>query len=113
MRRILMSLAVVMALAVPTVALAATLDTGKFTEYITAGSQCPRGADYHIVNPQSGGVDDSTLDVVFSGSGPQNNVSSYASPGHTTHYLVEGSGTLTFAENDLSGFLVISGVKCK
>ena len=65
MRKILVLLGVVVALAIPVAALAATLDTSKFGDFIAAGIACgPTGADYHIVNVQSGGADDSTLDVV-------------------------------------------------
>ena len=112
MRKILTLLGVFAALAIPTIALAATLDTSKFGDYITEGDKCPNGAYYHIVNPQSGGVDDATLDVVFSNE-TKTNVASYQSPGHTTHYLVFSTGTLQSAENELPGFLVISDYRCK
>ena len=112
MRKILMLLGIVAALAVPTAALAATLDTGKFTGYIDQGDKCAHGAFYHIVNPGSGGADDATLDVVFSNE-TKTNVASYQSPGNTTHYSVFSTGKLLSAENELPGFLVISGVTCK
>ena len=112
MRKILTLLGVVVLLAIPTAALAASLDTGKFGDFIAQGDKCANGAYYHIVNPQSGGVDDATLDVVFSNE-TKNNVASYQSPGHTTHYLVFSTGRLQSAENNLPGFLVISGYMCK
>jgi hypothetical protein len=111
MRKILMLLGVVVALAIPTAALAATLDTGKFGDFISQGSKCQHGAFYHIVNPQSGGLDGSVT-VDFSGTG-DGTFGSYQSPGNTTHYLVFGTGTLNSATDNLPGFLVISGVSCK
>jgi hypothetical protein len=112
MRKILMLLGLVAALAIPTIALAATLDTGKFGDQIAAGDKCPKGAFYHIVNVQSGGADDATLDVVFSNE-TKNDVASYQSPGNTTHYLVFSTGELLSASNALPGFLVISDYACK
>ena len=114
MRKVLMLLGLVAALAIPTVAIAASLNTGKFGDQITNGDKCSKGAFYHIVNPQSGGVDDATLDVTFSDASENlTNVQSYQSPGHTTHYLVFGTSELTGASNDLPGFLVISDYACK
>jgi hypothetical protein len=114
MRKILMLSGVVVALAIPTAALAASLDTGKFGDFIAQGDKCANGAFYHIVNPGSGGADDATLDVTFSDATENlTNVASYQSPGNTTHYLVFGKSELLTAENELPGKLVISGVSCK
>ena len=114
MRKALMLLAMFAALAIPTVALAATLDPSKFGEYITEGDKCPNGAYYHIVHPGPDGGDDGTVTVTFdSGTSPVVE-DSYQSPGKTTHYLVFGTGKLLTAEDDIPGVkLVISGYECK
>ena len=51
MRKIVMLLGVFVALAIPVAALAATLDTSKFTDSIDKGDKCAKGAFYHIVHP--------------------------------------------------------------
>jgi hypothetical protein len=113
MRKILMLLGVVVALAIPTAALAASLDTGKFGDFISQGSACEHGAFYHIVHPGPDGGADGNVTVDFSGTG-DGTFPSYQSPGNTTHYLVFGTGTLVSASDDISsGKLVISGVACK
>jgi hypothetical protein len=112
MRKILILVGLLAALAIPAAALAAELNTDHFGDQITAGDKCAKGAFYHIVNVHSGGADDSTLDVVFSNE-TKTNVSSYQSPGNTTHYLVFSTGKLLSAENELPGFLVISDYTCK
>jgi hypothetical protein len=114
MRKFLTLLGLVAALAIPTVALAASLNTDHFGDLIAAGDDCANGAFYHLVNVQSGGADDSTLDVTFSDASENlDNVSSYQSPGTTTHYLVFGTSELQSAVNALPGFIVISDVTCK
>jgi hypothetical protein len=120
MRKIATLFGVVVALAIPAAALAATLDTGKFTDFINEGDKCPKGAFYHIVHPGPDGGDDGTVSVVFSdGATPIPNLTtvteaSYQSPGKTTHYLVFNTGHLVSAEDDIAaGKLVISGYACK
>ena len=113
MRKILMLLGVVVALAIPTAALAATLDTGKFGDFIDQGSKCQHGAFDHIVDPGPDAGQTGNVTVDFSGTGDWRN-SWIQSPGKTTHYLVFGTGTLNSAEDDIpAGKLVISGVSCK
>jgi hypothetical protein len=112
MRKILMLLGVVVALAIPTAALAASLDTSKFGDFIAQGDKCANGAFYHIVHPGPEGGDDGTVTVVFSNGTVTEN--SYQSPGKTTHYLVFSTGELLSATDDIAaGKLVISGVACK
>ena len=112
MRRVLTLLGIFAALVIPTVALAATLDTSKFGEYITEGDKCPNGAFYHIVHPGPDGGDDGVVNVVFD-NGTETEAS-YQSPGKTTHYLVFSTGKLLSASDNISaGKLVISGYDCK
>ena len=114
MRKVLTLLAMFAALAIPTVALAATLDTSKFGEYITEGDKCADGAYYHIVHPGPDGGDDGTVTFKFSDQTDPETMPSYQSPGKTTHYLIFGTGTLEWAEDDIPGVkLVISGFECK
>src|SRR5262245_27224136 len=118
MRKIVTLLGIVAALAIPAVALAATLDTGRFTSDIGHADKCAHGAFYHIVNPHSGG-EDGTLTAVFQlAAGPPpvtetKMVDSSKSPGNTTHYLVFSTGKLLSASDDLDGFLNISDWSCK
>ena len=112
MRKFLTLLGIFAALVIPTVALAATLDTSKFGDQISAGDACADGAFYHIVHPGPDGGDDGTITVEFSNGDVT--VDSYQSPGKTTHYLVFSTGTLEAAEDDIeAGKLVISGYECK
>jgi hypothetical protein len=115
MRKVLWTLGAVAALAIPTVALAATLDTGKFTTYINEGDKCANGAYYHIVHPGPDGGDDGVVTVTFDSGSPNPVVKgSYQSPGKTTHYLVFGTGKLLSASDNIAaGKLVISGYNCK
>lgn len=114
MRRVLTLLAMFAALAVPTVALAATLDTSKFGEYISEGDKCPNGAYYHIVHPGPDGGDPGVVTVTFDSGVSPVVQPSYQDPGKTTHYLVFGTGELTSAEDTIpAGKLVISGFECK
>jgi hypothetical protein len=103
--------ALVLALAIPAVAYAATLDTSKFGGLI---GQCGGGtATYHFVNNQlGGGVGNGTLSFSFAGgltgtTGPSMN------NGPTQHFLVTSNGTLTSASTNLGGKLVLSDVSCK
>jgi hypothetical protein len=115
MRKIITLLGVVVALAIPTAALAATLDTGKFGDLIGYGEDCgEEGAYYHFVNNQLGnpGVANGTIwgtigGVDFGPTGPSMN------NGPTQHFYVFGTGELTYAETSLGGKLVLSGVECK
>jgi hypothetical protein len=110
MRKLVTLLGIFVALAIPAAALAATLDTGRFTNDINSADKCAHGAFYHIVNPQSGGQD-GTLTMVFSNE--TKTVNSYKSPGNTTHYLVFSTGKVVSAEDNLGGFLNISDWSCK
>jgi hypothetical protein len=109
-----MMLVVVVALAVPVAALAATLETGKFGEYITEGDKCANGAYYHIVHPGPYGGAAGTVTVEFLSPDETKIEHSYATHGKTTHYLVFSTGRLDSASDDIAeGKLVISGYRCK
>ena len=103
--------ALLLALAIPAVAYAATLDTTKFGDLI---GQCDGGtATYHFVNNQlGGGVPDGTLTYQFSGHAPGSTGPSMNN-GPTQHFLVTSNGTLLSASTNLGGKLVLSDVTCK
>jgi hypothetical protein len=102
--------ALLLALAIPAVAYAATLDTSKFGGLI---GQCSGGtATYHFVNNQLGGVSDGTLTYAFVG-GASGSTGPSMNNGPTQHFLVTSSGTLSSAITDLGGKLVLSDVTCK
>jgi hypothetical protein len=113
-KSLLLLLGVVVALAVPAVALAAMLDTSKFGEYIRDGDACANGASYHIVHPGPYGGDDGIVTFKFSDEDVPETKPSYQSPGKTTHYMIFGTGTLESVSDDIAdGKLVISGYLCK
>ena len=97
MRKIVMLLGVFVALAIPVAALAATLDTSKFTDSIDNGDKCAKGAFYHIVHPGPDGGADGIVTVVFTDG--VNDVTktenSYQSPGRrlTTSSSAPGSSS--------------------
>ena len=115
MRKIVTLLGIVVALAIPTVALAATLDTGKFGDLIAAGDACEDGAFYHFVNNQTGGAAAGTLTTVFdpAGQDPANPVSPYMVLQNVQHFSVFSEGELISAVSTLPGKLVLSDVACK
>jgi hypothetical protein len=105
--------ALLLALAIPAVAYAATLDTSKFGDLI---GQCSGGtATYHFVNNQLGnpGVPDGTLTYSFSGHPANQTTGPSMNNGPTQHFLVTSSGTLLSASTNLGGKLVLSDVTCK
>jgi hypothetical protein len=110
MRKLMAFGALVLALAIPAVAYAATLDTTKFGGLI---GQCGGGtATYHFVNNQLGGVPNGTLTYSFAG-GLSGSTGPSMNNGPTQHFLVTSNGTLTSASTDLGGKLVLSDVSCK
>jgi hypothetical protein len=110
-----MLVGLVAALALPTIALAATLETGKFGDLIAAGDKCPNGAFYHFVNNQT--AEDAApglLTTSFSsGQTPANPVSPYMVLKHVQHFSVFSTGTLLTASTNLDGKLVLSDIACK
>ncbi len=113
MRKILMLLGVVVALAIPAAALAATLDTGKFTDFIDKGSKCSRAPSTTSFNQARmvgrrdahGGLHQAQL---------RDGTTSCArtEPGQRPRTTsCSARGKLVTAEDDISaGKLVISGV---
>jgi hypothetical protein len=115
MRKILMLLGLVAALAIPAAALAATLDTGKFGDFISNGDKCSSGAWYHFVNNQTGGASAGTLTTSFSNPSdqfPGNDVGPLAVNQNVQHFYVWSKGHLDSASTNLPGKLVISGYAC-
>jgi hypothetical protein len=111
MRKLMAVGALVLALAIPAVAFAATLDTSKFGGLI---GQCGGGtATYHFVNNQLGsGMPDGTLTFSFTG-GLSSSTGPSMNNGPTQHFLVTSGGTLSSASTNLPGKLVLSDVSCK
>ena len=113
MRKILTIVGLVVALAIPAVAIAATLDTSKFGDFITQGDKCSSGAWYHFVNNQTNGAAPGLLTTTFSSAQhPANPVGPLAVNQSVQHFYVWSQGTLSAASTNLPGKLVISGVAC-
>jgi hypothetical protein len=112
MRKLFALGALLLALAIPAVAYAATLNTSKFGDLI---GQCGGGtATYHFVNNQlGGGVADGTLTYSFSGNPANQTTGPSMNNGPTQHFLVTSTGTLLSASTNLGGKLVLSDVTCK
>jgi len=113
MRKVLTLVGLVVALAIPAVALAATLDTSKFGDFIAQGDKCSSGAWYHFVNNQTNGAAPGTISTTFSSAQfPANPVGPLAVNQNVQMFYVWSQGTLTAASTTLPGKLVISGVAC-
>jgi hypothetical protein len=105
--RKLIGLAVlIVALGIPTAALAATLSNGK-------GSTCDGAATWHFVNNQTGGAGAGSLTAFFSG-GLTVTTGASAVNNNTQHFLVGTTGDVTLlnAETNLPGRLVLSDFTC-
>jgi len=110
MRKYLGALVLVAALALPAVALAASLNPSQI------GSGCDEDeiGTYHFVNNQvspdfaAGGK----LSVTFDGV-TTNNISPYMVLKSVQHFSVSSAGTLEAASTNLSGRLVLSDFDCK
>ena len=112
MRRLIAVAALVVALAIPAIAYAATLDTSKFGDLIGQGAACSHGAIYHFVNNQLGsGLPDGTITFQFSGHS-QGSQGAAFNNGPTQHFFVGSTGTLQWANTNLPGKLVLSSVTC-
>jgi hypothetical protein len=98
--------ALIVALAVPSVAVAASLSNAK-------GTSCDGIAVWHFVNNQTGGADPGSLTASFSG-GLTVTTDPSAVNKNTQHFIVETTGDVTLldAETDLPGRLVLSDVSC-
>jgi hypothetical protein len=115
MRKFLMAVVVVVALAIPVAALAATLDTSKFGDLIAYGEKCENGAYYHFVNNQTGGAPDGTLNAMFGPPTGLVTTGPYATAGpNVQHFSAFAEGPLLWANTgSLPGKLVLSDVSCK
>jgi hypothetical protein len=113
MRKLIALSVLVLGLAVPAVAFAATLETSKFGDLIAQGSACPHGAVYHFVNNQLGnpGVPDGTISYSFTG-GKSGSTGPSMNNGPTQHFYVTSGGVLSSAATNLGGKLVLSSVAC-
>ena len=108
MRKYFVVVGVLVALAVPVTAVAATLSNAN-------GQSCGEGqvGVWHFVNNQTDGAGPGTLNAVFSGgitasTGPSKVLSS------TQHFFVttDGAATLISATTNLPGRLVLSDFTC-
>jgi hypothetical protein len=108
MRKFFVGAALVVALAIPTAAWAATLNTAQL------GSGCPTGfvGTFHFVNNQTGGeTDPGTLEATIGGT--NYSVDAYQVNRNTQHFLIEDAeGSISSAETDLEGNLVLSDLTC-
>jgi hypothetical protein len=98
----------VVALAVPAVALAATLQPSQI------GSGCATGqvGTYHFVNNQTEGATAGLLSVTFDGV-TTSGIQPYMVLRSVQHFSVSSRGTLEAASTNLPGNLVLSDFSCK
>jgi hypothetical protein len=97
----------VVALAVPAVALAATLQPSQI------GSGCATGpGTYHFVNNQTEGAAAGLLSVTFDGV-TTSDITPYMVLRSVQHFSVSSRGTLEAASTNLPGNLVLSDFSCK
>jgi hypothetical protein len=115
MRKFLMLVGLVVALAIPAAALAADFDQSKFGDLISAGDKCTAGAYYHFVNVQTEGAARGSITVDFSPAGATNNVTQLADKvnPNNQHFLVFSTYALVDAISTLPGRLVLSDITCK
>lgn len=106
MRKFIGLAVLIVALAVPAAAVAATLSNGD-------GQTCAGAGTWHFVNNQTGGASAGTLTANFSGgltvtTGPA------SVNKNTQHFFVSttGGATLVGASTDLPGRLVLSDFSC-
>jgi len=109
MRKVLMLVALVAALAIPAAAVSATLHGPHQGVYT-----CSAGGTWHFVQNQTGGSQvDNTLTAVFSITGNVVAVQDKVTPGGTYHWTISGAGTLvTAATTVVAGKLVLSDFSC-
>ena len=105
MRKLIGLAVLLVALAIPTAALAATLSNGN-------GQTCGDAATWHFVNNQTGGAAAGTLTATFS-DGSVWTVGPTSVLNKTQHFHVESAGTLVSASTDLPGKLVLSDFSCE
>lgn len=123
MRKFVMLVGLIVALAIPAVALAADFDPSRFGDLIGDGDDCALGADYHFVNVHTAGASAGTISVYFDngivvpandvGQPDQLNQAASKVNSHNQHFLVFSTGTLGDAVSSLPGRLVLSDITCK
>ena len=109
MRKLIGIAALVVALGIPAVAIAATLNPSQ------VGTSCDGMATWHFVNNQTGGAGPGLLEATF--SSPTGLVTTGPSSvlNNTQHFIVQttSGATLLGAETNLPGRLVLSDVTCE
>ncbi len=105
MRRYIVLVGLLAALAIPATALAVTLHTPH------VGTTCADGGSFHFV---ANGVDGQvgTLTATFSGGGSVVNLPAQKSNQGTNHWTIDGIGTLTGASATVGTKLVLSDFTC-
>jgi hypothetical protein len=105
LRKLIGIAALIVALGIPTAALAANLHNGQ-------GSTCDGIATWHFVNNQTGGAAPGTLTAIFSTGTVTTGPSAVNS--NVQHFIVQTTGdvTLVNASTNLPGRLVLSDLTC-
>ena len=104
MKKFLVVVGVVAALAIPAAALGVSINPGQI------GQGCSGDGTYHFVAP--GGGADSTLTVDFSGSGDVTAIAPSFYNNGTAHWTIAASGTIVSAEATNANRLVLSDFSC-
>ena len=127
MRKFLFVVALVVAFVIPAAALAASLNTGKFQEYIGEGAKCQTksiansGAWYHFVlNKIDPAInkDDLRLTAMFSPDADAVDQAPWATNNGTAHWWIFSPGHLDGAQTvgdtnpGLRAMLVLSSYEC-
>jgi hypothetical protein len=107
MRKLFVIAALIVGLTVPVAAYAADLNPNQENQF-----SCPYGGTWHFVNVQTGGA---TAAGYFTVNFTGGDVSGYADRinRRNQHWTISGTGTLTGAESNLDGFIVLSDYTCK
>ena len=104
MRKFLVLLGVVAALAIPATAIGVTLHAPH------VGLGCSEGGTFHFVAPGGGAT--SALTVNFSGGGDVNGIAPTKFNNGTAHWTIDASGTIISASATNADKLVLSDFAC-
>jgi hypothetical protein len=104
MKKLLFVVGVVVAFAIPTTALAVSINPGQL------GTGCSGDGTYHFVAP--GGSASSALTVDFSGGGDVTGISPTKVNNGTAHWTIDASGTIVTASATNADRLVLSDFSC-
>ena len=105
MRKYIVLIGLLAALAIPATALAVSLHQPH------VGSSCPDGGTFHFVaNGVDGGI--GTLTANFSGGGSVSGLAPDHTNQGTNHWTIDGIGTLTGASATVGAKLVLSDFTC-